>query len=73
MQIATELLSVALGRQLSIRTVGNAKFLAVIDPRCVDEITYQFKKLSVDDDTVKVSVQVSDDSTVYSKLSLLLS
>lgn len=71
-QIASELLSELLSYDVELRSVTNAKFLAVITPENTRNVTYTFKKVVFEeDDTIKVSVIVSDKDIVYTKLSLV--
>lgn len=71
-QMATELLEEISGWTLSLKEVVNAKFLSVINPDKTVYCSYQFQKLTeLADNRIKVSVIVSDESTVYAKLSLI--
>lgn len=72
-QIAEELLEECLERKVMLKSVGNAKFLAVISPDETDCVTYTFKKIIKDNISreIKTSVIVSGDDKVFAKLSLL--
>lgn len=72
-QIASELLDELLQCDNDLIAVSNAKFLAVINPLETNSVTYNFKKVIVDEDakTVKVSVSVSNPDIIFSKLSLV--
>lgn len=72
-QIASELLADLYSLSFELSSVSNAKYLAVINPQETPELTYTFKKVSFDDEktTVKVSVVVSNNDTIYTKLSLV--
>ncbi len=71
-QMATELLEEISGWTLSLKEVVNAKFLSVINPVNTISCSYQFQKLTeLPENRIKVSVIVSDESTVYAKLSLI--
>ena len=72
-QIASELLNELLQSNCELITISNAKFLAVINPLETKNVTYTFKKLVIDEDTmtVKASVVVSNADTVFTKLSLV--
>ena len=73
--MASELLYELMSRPVKLITVSNAKFLAVIDPRHTRNVCYHFKKIVNDDSDkiAKVSVEVRNDETVFSKLSLIYS
>lgn len=72
-QIASELLSELYSLAFELSSVSNAKYLAVINPQDTPELSYTFKKVAFDDEntSVKVSVIVSNDETVFTKLSLV--
>lgn len=72
-QMASELLSELYSLTFELSSVSNAKYLAVINPQYTPELTYTFKKVVFDDEktSVKVSVVVSNNDTVFTKLSLV--
>lgn len=72
-QIASELLTDLYSLTFELSSVSNAKYLAVINPQDTPELTYTFKKTVFDDEkqSVKVSVIVSNNDTVFTKLSLV--
>ena len=72
-QVASELLNELLQSNCELITISNAKFLAVINPLETKNVTYTFKKLVIDEDTMtlKASVVVSNADTVFTKLSLV--
>lgn len=72
-QIASELLSDLYSLNFELSSVSNAKYLAVINPQKTPELTYTFKKIMFDDEKqiVKVSVIVSNNDTIFTKLSLV--
>ena len=72
-QIATELLSEMYAHMFELSRISNAKFLVVINPENTKEVTYKIKKitLSEEDKTAKVSIEVTDRETVFTKLSLV--
>lgn len=72
-QIASELLTDLYSLTFELSFVSNAKYLAVINPQETPELTYTFKKIVFDDEkqSVKVSVIVSNNDTVFTKLSLV--
>lgn len=72
-QIASELLTDLYSLTFELSSVANAKFLAVINPQDTPKLTYTFKKIVFDDErqSLKVSVIVSNNDTVFTKLSLV--
>ena len=72
-QMASELLSELYSLTFEQSSVSNAKYLSVINPQDTPELTYTFKKVVFDDEktSVKVSVVVSSDDTIFTKLSLV--
>ena len=72
-QAAGELLEKKLNRRLYLKTVKNIKFLSVIIPEEGKKIRYSFSNIAEDENGVKTQVMVSDDSTVYAKISLIFS
>ncbi len=68
-QMALELLGIAVGRPVSLRQVKNAKFLSVITAD-VSPLTVQLRNLSASDDIVSVQAEIKDSTTIYAKLSL---
>lgn len=72
-QIASELLTDLYSLTFELSSVSNAKYLAVINPQDTPELTYTFKKIVFDDEkqSVKVSVIVCNNDTVFTKLSLV--
>lgn len=71
-QMATELLESLLHISLELSEIKNAKFLSVISPDKMSEVTYTFLKTSVDNEegSVKTSVVVASGETICAKLSL---
>lgn len=69
-QIASELLNELMPCNRTLSTVGNAKFLSIINPLESEEVTFTFKKISEEDGYLKVSATVSDKDTIFTKLSL---
>lgn len=71
MQIAKELLEVAVSEDLTLSCVKNIKFLRIISPNEVTEICYSLAKISREDDQIKVQVTVTAGEDAYAKLSLI--
>ena len=72
-QAAGELLENKLGHKLYLKTVKNVKFLSVIIPEEGKKVKYSFSNIVEDDSGVKTQVLVSDDATIYAKISLIFS
>lgn len=70
-EIAHELLEEYYNCPLEVKLVKNVKFLSVISPLEVKDITYQLQNIKEDEDgTIKVQVTAVSDDTVYAKISL---
>jgi len=72
-QAAGELLENKLGHKLYLQSIKNVKFLMVIIPEEDKKIRYSFSNIVEDESGVKAQVVVSDDATVYAKISLIFS
>lgn len=72
-QAAGELLEELIGKRVSLSSVVNAKFLAVINPDETRCVTYSFKKIekSEENSTVKASITITNDNVTFAKLSLV--
>jgi 3-hydroxyacyl-[acyl-carrier-protein] dehydratase len=72
-QIAVELLSDLLKMPIELTSVHNAKFITVIDPSETPVVDYIFKKIAFDEETstYKITAEVSNNGTIYTKLSLI--
>lgn len=71
LQMAVELMEVAVSRSLEVKCVKNVKFLRIISPKEVTEVSYTLQKLTVEDNTIKSQITVSVGDVVYAKLSLV--
>ena len=72
-QAAGELLANKLCRKLYLQSIKNVKFLMVIIPEEGKKIKYSFSNIVEDENGVKTQVVLSDDSTIYAKISLIFS
>lgn len=72
-QAAGELLANKLGRKLYLQSIKNVKFLMVIIPEEGKKIKYNFSNIVEDENGIKTQVVVSDESTIYAKISLIFS
>lgn len=69
-EMAVEMLSLAVGKHLSLKGVKNAKFITALTPD-VDEIEVSINKISIEDSAVSAKVEIiGRDSTIYAKISL---
>ncbi len=68
-QMALELLSEAVGMNLKLASIKNAKFITPLIPDATDvEISYS--KIKIDDRVVSAKAEVTNsDSTIYAKIS----
>ena len=72
-QAAGELLEKILNRKLYLKTVKNVKFLSVIIPEEGKKIRYNLSNIVDDENGCKAQITVSDDASVYAKISLIFS
>ncbi len=69
-QMVQELLQRALRRDVTLRKAKNVKYLAIISPEEVGELTVSFTKIEEQPDgSLKVQAQVASGETIYTKLS----
>ena len=69
-QMVQELLQRALHRDVTLRKAKNVKYLAIISPEEVNELTVSFTKIeTLEDGSLKVQAQVAAGETIYTKLS----
>ena len=69
-QMIQELLQVLVGRELSLQKVKNVKYLAIISPEEVSELSVSFPLIEEQEDgSLKVHAQVASGETLYTKLS----
>ena len=70
-QMVQELLQTFLHRELCLRKAKNVKYLAIISPEEVSNLTITFLKIEEQPDgSLKVQAQVSGGETLYTKLSV---
>lgn len=72
-QIAVELMGMYFERSLQLSRVKNVKFLTVMSPKDVADVTYTISSVCVSDDgeAVKSHVLVTSKNNQYAKLSLV--
>lgn len=71
-QMASELLSLLMKREMALTTVSNAKFLSIINPLETKNITFTFRKISDGpDNSINVSATITGKDMVFSRLSLI--
>lgn len=69
-QMIQELLGRALNRNVTLRKAKNIKYLAIISPEEVSDLTVSFTKIDEQPDgSLKVQAQVATADTVFTKLS----
>lgn len=69
-QMVQELLQNLLHRELRLQKAKNVKYLSIISPEEVHELTVSFAKIEEQPDgSLKVQAQVSSGETLYTKLS----
>ena len=73
-QMIQELLQIAIGRELCLVRAKNVKYLAIISPEEVSELTIAFPKIEEQaDGSLKVQAQVLSGDTLFTKLSATFS
>lgn len=73
-QMVQELLQVLVGRKACLVRAKNVKYLAIISPEEVSELSVVFTKTEPQPDgTLKVQAQVGSGETIFTKLSLTFS
>ena len=69
-QMVQELLQNLMGRELCLRQAKNVKYVSIISPEEVTELTITFSKIEAQpDSSLKVQAQVANGETLYTKLS----
>ena len=69
-QMVQELLQRALNRDVTLRKAKNVKYLAIISPEEVSELTVSFTKIeTLSDASLKVRAQVFNGETIFTKMS----
>ena len=69
-QMVQELLQVWLGRKVSLVKAKNIKYVAIISPEEVSELSVSFSSIEEQPDgSLKGQAQVSNGETIYTKLS----
>ena len=72
-QIAKELMENHLHQMLSIKTLKNVKFLNVISPVEIPQVTFEFEKIIIDNHTKtsKMQSQILSEEVLLAKLSII--
>lgn len=70
LQIAKELISRIENSSITIKTVKNIKFLSIISPSLVVELTYHITLNTVADNCKEAKIVVCQGETTYTKISL---
>lgn len=69
-QMVQELLQVATGRNVGLVSAKNIKYVAIISPEEVDELSIVYPKIEPQDDgSLKVQAQVLSGETLFTKIS----
>ena len=69
-QMIQELLQVLVQRELCLRQAKNVKYVAIVSPEEVTELTVTFSKIETQPDgSLKVQAQVANGETLYTKFS----
>ena len=73
LQTASEVLQYKLGRPLFLKTSKNIKYLNVLVPAEGKEVRFTFSNLVESETECKAQVVISDEVSVYTKMSLTFS
>ena len=69
-QMVQELLQNLVHRELCLREAKNVKFVSIVSPESVTDLTVTFSKIETQPDgSLKVQAQVSSGETLFTKLS----
>lgn len=69
-QMVTELLARYLDAEVCLTDIKNVKYMAVISPETVKELTVRFTRLVQEEDTCRVLVVLEQGDTLFSKMSM---
>lgn len=69
-QMTTEILAVYLGKEIYLTDIKNVKYMSVISPEKVTELTVHFQKITSENDSYKVIVIFKENEQVFSKMSM---
>jgi len=70
-QIATELLSEHLSKEMILSEAKNIKFIKLINPLENGDVDFVFKTVTLEDDSVNASICVCKESLIFVKISAL--
>lgn len=70
-QIAKELLEVHLKRSLQVSQIKNVKFLSVLSPTRIIDVTFSLTKVCIEEEMVKSLIGVTGGNVQYAKISLV--
>ena len=73
LQTAGEVLQRKLGRPLYLKSSKNIKYLNVLVPAEDKEVCFAFSNLTETETEYKIQVVISDEASVYTKMSLIFS
>lgn len=70
-QIAVELAEIVVGHSLHMIGIKNVKFLSIMTPDSLTEVTYSITIKSSDDKETRIQAVAQSDDVVYAKMSLI--
>ena len=73
LQTAGVLMQEKMGRPLFLKASKNIKFLSIVVPKEGKKITYRFTIVAENETECKTQVVVTDENTIYTKMSLTYS
>ncbi len=68
MEIIKELLTVHFNRPFQLKTMGNCKFLAILNPNETPDVLVKITLVPTETGTLKISGAISSDATTFLKI-----
>lgn len=72
-EIIKELSTESLQKKIYLDTMGNCKFLAILDPNCDDQVDVVLKISELEDNKIKVIGQIQNENNVFLKMNAVYS
>lgn len=69
MEIIKELLSVHFGKKANLKTMGNCKFLAILNPNETPQVSVKLSLTTQEDGSIKIAGQLATDKGACLKIS----
>ena len=69
MEIIKELVQISEGKELTLKSMPNCKFLAILNPEKNAKVNVRLKFSETEGDSIKMSAIIKDSETIYLKMS----